>query len=515
MTTQSLPSPSPSPPPWAETLTASFRSEPQFHGRQVLYFPGSSEFADSENDFINGAAREARSLAVVRPTSTADVSALMKILRRHLPTTTPIAVRGAGHATYVGTAKAVGGVTIDMRGLRGVEVLAGDKHVRIAAGEKWRSVLAALESHKPPLTTASGRSRDVGAIGFLLGAGLSFFSAGYGFSADLVTAWEVVLASGEIITARRDNSKTADLWDALRGGSTNFGIITAVEMSCFHHPALFRGAVPFYLPSAQTATLKALYRVASIPLPKDGEPISHAIWSINQIFGLKIINTMITTTGSSEEESLQDFTSVRGRIPFTGTIRSSSHGQFVERMGELSPEGGKRSLYKSITIKLNFALMSAAVDLWYRSADVIRPVVGHIHTLVLHPLPLGMLEASSRIAATNVSTSPAATSNFLGLNPQEGPLLIVEICTTYNNAGDDDLVAKTHTKYLDEVTILAREMGLDHRYIFANYAWPTERVMAGYGAERLAYLRQVAAKYDPEGFFQGQFVGGFKIGRSG
>ncbi|KAK7740775.1 hypothetical protein SLS53_005243 [Cytospora paraplurivora] len=253
--------------------------------------------------------------------------------------------------------------------------------------------------------------------------------------------------------------------------------------------------------------------VASILLPKDGEPISHAMWSINQIFGLKIINTMITTTGSSEDESLQDFTSVRGRIPFTGSFRSSSHGQFVERMGELSPEGGKRSLYKSITVKLNLALMSAAVDLWYRSADVIRSVVGHIHTLVLHPLPLGMLEASSRIAATDGATSPAVTSNFLGLNPQEGPLLIVEICTTYNNAENDDLVAKTHTKYLDEVTILAREMGLDYRYIFANYAWPTEPVMAGYGAERLACLRKVAAKYDPKGFFQGQFVGGFKIGR--
>lgn len=82
-----------------------------------------------------------------------------------------------------------------MRGLRGVTVLPGEKHVRIAAGENWASVYAKLEAHEPPLTTAGGRSRAVGATGFLLGGGLSFFSARVGFSADLVIAWEVTIVS--------------------------------------------------------------------------------------------------------------------------------------------------------------------------------------------------------------------------------------------------------------------------------------------------------------------------------
>lgn len=155
---------------------------------------------------------------------------------------------------------------------------------------------------------------------------------------------QVVLASGEIIIARRDDSKTADLWDALRGGSTNFGIVTAVEMSCFPHPALFRGGTPFYLPLARQETLKALYRVAvaSNPFPGENEPINHAMWSITQTFGLKFINAMITTTGSTKQENLEDFTSVWGRIPLIGGLRTSSHGEFVERMGNLAPEGGRR-----------------------------------------------------------------------------------------------------------------------------------------------------------------------------
>lgn len=105
--------PAPSLPAWAQPVEDSLRSDPHFKERKILHFPGSPEFAESENGFFNAAASEVRSAATARPTSTADVSALVKILRSRLPATTPIAVRGAGHATYAGTAKAVGGVTID------------------------------------------------------------------------------------------------------------------------------------------------------------------------------------------------------------------------------------------------------------------------------------------------------------------------------------------------------------------------------------------------------------------
>lgn len=123
-------------PAWSHTASAGVQAE--LNGRSILHFPGSPEYADSETGFYTAAAEGVRSAAVARPTSTADVAALLKALRRHLPADTPIAVRGAGHATYGGTAKAASGVTIDMRGLRGIDVLPGEKCVRIGAGENWR-----------------------------------------------------------------------------------------------------------------------------------------------------------------------------------------------------------------------------------------------------------------------------------------------------------------------------------------------------------------------------------------
>lgn len=123
-------------PVWSQTVIAGVQTALQ--GRNILHFPGSPEFLDSEEVYFTAAAQAVKSAAVARPTSTEDVSVLLKALRLNLPKDVPIAVRGAGHATYGGMAKAASGVTIDMRGLRGVDVLPGDKLVRIGAGENWR-----------------------------------------------------------------------------------------------------------------------------------------------------------------------------------------------------------------------------------------------------------------------------------------------------------------------------------------------------------------------------------------
>lgn len=121
---------------WSKTVTDGVQAA--LHGRNIIHFPGTPEYSESEGTYFTAAAQAIRSAAVARPTSTEDVSALLIALRRHLPADVPIAVRGAGHATYGGMAKAASGVTIDIRGLRGVEVLSGGKYARIGAGEHWR-----------------------------------------------------------------------------------------------------------------------------------------------------------------------------------------------------------------------------------------------------------------------------------------------------------------------------------------------------------------------------------------
>jgi FAD/FMN-containing dehydrogenase len=161
-------------------------------------------------------------------------------------------------------------------------------------------------------------------------------------STQRLTWRQVVTASGEIVRAGRNDSETSDLWDALRGGSTNFGIVTAVEITCFAHPEFFRGTNVLYLPIARQATLKALVEVGCAPFPADGQPVSHAMWCITQFYGMKFINALLTTTGSPKKVRMDGFTSVWGRISLTGRLGTSSHGKFIEEQGKLAPKNGSR-----------------------------------------------------------------------------------------------------------------------------------------------------------------------------
>ena len=150
--------------------------------------------------------------------------------------------------------------------------------------------------------------------------------------------------------------------------------------------------------------------------------------------------------------------------------------------------------------------------MWYKNVEATRHIAGILNSLIFIVLPVGML-ATSRAVTGSGPQYAKSTATFAGLRPEDGPLAIVELCLTWRDAADDDFVFKTTTQFLETVLHEARKKGLEHRYIFPNYAWPAENVMRSYGDERLAVLKTVASKWDPDGFFQTRVVGGFKISK--
>jgi hypothetical protein len=90
-------------------------------------------------------------------------------------------------------------------------------------------VYTELEEHGVLVT--GGREAAVGVGGLLLGGGISWYAARYGFSCDTIVNFEVVLANGDIINANA--TAHSDLFKALKGGSSNFGIVTRFDMEAF------------------------------------------------------------------------------------------------------------------------------------------------------------------------------------------------------------------------------------------------------------------------------------------
>jgi FAD/FMN-containing dehydrogenase len=173
---------------------------------------------------------------VFTPTSTLQVSVAVVVIGALRAT---FAVRGGGHMPIRGYANTEGGVLIGLSSLNQATLSADKSYVSVGPGLRWEDVYSYLEPYG--LVALGGRVGIVGVPGLLLGGGISFYSNQYGFAADNVVAYEVVLGSGEIVTAT--STQYPDLFWALKGGGNSFGIVTRFDLSTFASPTICAGII--------------------------------------------------------------------------------------------------------------------------------------------------------------------------------------------------------------------------------------------------------------------------------
>lgn len=86
------------------------------------------------------------------------------------------------------------------------------------------------------MTHANGYIQTVGVMGgYIQGGGHSPLSSIYGIAADNILSMNIVLASGEFITASPTNN-TSLFWALRGGGGSTFGVVTSITIKV--HPAL-------------------------------------------------------------------------------------------------------------------------------------------------------------------------------------------------------------------------------------------------------------------------------------
>lgn len=128
----------------------------------------SNHYSTSNNAYFTVFASDLKPLAIAEPTNTTEVSTLLKALRAlNEQLEVPVAIRGTGHTPIARSANITNGVTIDLRGLRGIQLNEDKTVVDISVGETWGSVYDELEKHG--LTAAGGRVGRVGVGGLVLG----------------------------------------------------------------------------------------------------------------------------------------------------------------------------------------------------------------------------------------------------------------------------------------------------------------------------------------------------------
>jgi len=156
--------------------------------------------------------------AIVRATSVSDVVAAVRFAAAE---GLDIAIRSRGHAGPIFSPGA-GSILIDLSGLSTIAV-GDDGIVEVGPGASWGDVASEVQKHGLAIT--SGDTADVGVGGLALGGGIGWLVRRDGLALDNLIGADVVLASGDQVTASADENP--ELFWALRGGGGNFGVVTA------------------------------------------------------------------------------------------------------------------------------------------------------------------------------------------------------------------------------------------------------------------------------------------------
>ncbi|GAB3479064.1 FAD-binding oxidoreductase [Amycolatopsis cihanbeyliensis] len=172
---------------------------------------------------------------VVSATGPADVRAAVAFAAsRGLP----VAVQATGHGM---PPAARGGLLVDTSRMTGVRVDPETGSAWLAAGVRWDQVIH--EAAPYGLAPLSGSAGHVGAVSYTLGGGVGLLSRRYGYAADHVRAVEVVTPDAR--TRRVTAESEPDLFWALRGGRSNFGVVTGIEIDLLPVARLYGGGLYF------------------------------------------------------------------------------------------------------------------------------------------------------------------------------------------------------------------------------------------------------------------------------
>ncbi len=211
--------------------------------RGLVLQPGDDGYDEARA--IWNALIDRRPALIVQPTGAADVVDAVNFAREH---DLVLSIKGGGH-NVAGNAVNDGGIVIDLSQMRGVHVDPSTKTVRAQGGATLGDM--DRETQLFGLAVPAGVVSTTGIAGLTLHGGAGHLRRKHGLSIDNLLSVDIVTADGEL--RRASATENEDLFWAVRGAGSNFGVVTSFEFQAHPvGPMVMVGAVFYPLEDAKS-----------------------------------------------------------------------------------------------------------------------------------------------------------------------------------------------------------------------------------------------------------------------
>jgi hypothetical protein len=286
----------------------------------------------------------------------------------------------------------------------------------------------------------------------------------------------------------------SDLYFALRGGGNNFGLVTRFDLYTYPQGMMWGGNRIFDI-SHNDEVINAFVNYGNnAPSDPNSALIVAYAYAQGQFFAstsLEYAKPIISPPAIFNDfeaiPALADTTAVKSLTQITLEFNASN-------------PGGLRETYWTAAFKLNDTMTKFIVDTFMTEVEPVKNATGIIPAAVLQVITTDVLKYMSQ-----------SGGNPLGLSTANGPLILLNLAFMWENESDDAAILKANANIVNKSIAQAKKWGLDHPYLYMNYASQYQAVIPSYGATNQQKLVNIAKKYDPSGVFQKLQPGYFKL----
>lgn len=326
--------------------------------------------------------------------------------------------------------------------------------------------------------------------------GISYFANLYGWACDNVISYEVVTATGLIVTASAKSFP--DLYWALRGGGNNFGIVTAFNFEAHPLPGgNIWGGVKLYTVDPDGDAVAEAFADAVANSPTDPNASLLVAWT--QLGGQNLAGAQLSYA-KPDGGNAAIFDKFNALTPVIDDTRNRNIYDWGLELDTANPYGF-RDVYACITVKADAEMAKLARRIYYEEQPPVSDPGLTNPSLVMQGITQGQINAMRKNGG-----------NPLGI--KDGPLYLFHIGTWWETPADDDqrfeFITRVFTRIMDE----AKKRGLESEYLYMNYAAEFQRAIPSYGKDNVARLKKIQAAVDPTKVFEKLQPGHFKLDRA-